>query len=455
MSERSPRYSFGPFLLVPAERQLFREGRPVALTPRSYDVLVLLAQQPGHLLSKEELLDGAWPGVVVEENALSVAVSRLRAALGEAGQGLIETVPGRGYRLLGPVERLSDDEHGWAASRGPRLEDVLPSVSHAGDGVAPANPPVIATDPPVRVERVVALLAAGFLVILVALMLSAGKQPARTAIREPVPEALQAYRRGRAIWELRAPDMDTALREFKLAADLDPDFALAHLGEAQVYAFIYRSGEEAEGALDRALELDSTLGEAWATRAFVRAFQYWDWDGAERAFSRALQLEPQNVTTLQWLAALSVVQRRLPEAEVLLQRALSRAPDYATLHADVCELRYFRRDLEGARVACERARALEPTHTTAARYLELIELASPEGRGELERRLRSDQRYAWDDFYMARLFAYAGMRDSTLAAVESVVQARYFVAPFLNPDGHFDFVRDDPRWVTAMSAMGL
>ena len=60
------RLAFGPFELDPAERQLFRGGRPVALAPRSFDLLAVLVARAGHLVTKGELLERAWPGVVVE-----------------------------------------------------------------------------------------------------------------------------------------------------------------------------------------------------------------------------------------------------------------------------------------------------------------------------------------------------------------------------------------------------
>lgn len=101
--------AFGPFRLDPAQRRLIRvtgEGEePVALGTRALDLLLLLARRPGALVSKDELIDATWPGVVVEENNLSVQISALRRALGDGQDGvrLIETVPGRGYRFLAAV----------------------------------------------------------------------------------------------------------------------------------------------------------------------------------------------------------------------------------------------------------------------------------------------------------------------------------------------------------------
>jgi tetratricopeptide (TPR) repeat protein len=290
----------------------------------------------------------------------------------------------------------------------------------------------------------------------------AGRRPdapgpaAAASARTPPAEALLAYRRGRARWEARRGEaMTDALYQFRLATALDPTFAAAYVGEAQVYAFGARTGPAAEAALARALALDSTLAAAWATRGFVRAFQRWDWAGAERAFARAVALDPDDATTLQWLASLRMVQRRLPEAEAALRRALALQPDRAALHADLCEALYYRRDWAGARAACARALALDPAHPFAQNHRRWAHVAGPGGRAAAARWLDSARVQPLDDAALARLHARLGARDSALAHVERAVAARMFVAPFLHPDPVFDPLRGDPRWRAAMGRVGL
>src|SRR6185295_17611286 len=86
--------AFGRFELHPANRQLLMDGRPVALGARAFDVLCALIDNRERLVTKKELLDLAWPGLVVEENNLQVQVSTLRKVL---GQSALATIPGRGY----------------------------------------------------------------------------------------------------------------------------------------------------------------------------------------------------------------------------------------------------------------------------------------------------------------------------------------------------------------------
>jgi len=89
---------FGRFELQPRERRLLVDGAPAALGARAFDLLLAMAARPGQLVTKSELLDEVWPGVVVEEANLSVQVSSLRKVL---GGDLIATIPGRGYRFTG------------------------------------------------------------------------------------------------------------------------------------------------------------------------------------------------------------------------------------------------------------------------------------------------------------------------------------------------------------------
>ena len=89
-------YRFGSIEIQPHERRLIVDGAEVALGARALDVLVALAERAGSLVSKNDLLERVWPGVVVEENNLQVHVSTLRKLL---GPNAIATIPGRGYRF--------------------------------------------------------------------------------------------------------------------------------------------------------------------------------------------------------------------------------------------------------------------------------------------------------------------------------------------------------------------
>ncbi len=123
-------FLFGPFRLDPSSRSLTRDGTPVPLSARAFDVLQLLLRRGGSIVTRDEILAEVWRGVTVEENNLTVQVSALRRALGDGpgGAPVILTVPNQGYRVAGPVRRVGPDV---PAARedgaGPKADDTAPA----------------------------------------------------------------------------------------------------------------------------------------------------------------------------------------------------------------------------------------------------------------------------------------------------------------------------------------
>jgi predicted ATPase/DNA-binding winged helix-turn-helix (wHTH) protein len=124
-------YRFGSVEIRPSERQVLVEGRPAALGSRAFDVLLALVERRDRVVTKNELLDLAWPGLVVEENNLQAQVSALRRVLGPQA---IATIPGRGYRFTIaeqaalPVTKAPGVEPGAPLSR-PATERRLPRLA--------------------------------------------------------------------------------------------------------------------------------------------------------------------------------------------------------------------------------------------------------------------------------------------------------------------------------------
>lgn len=106
-------YEFDGFQLNPAERLLVRDGMPVPLTPKAFEMLVILVSNSGRLLTKDELMRAVWSDAVVEENNLDKNISALRRALGERGteRKIIETVRGHGYRFNATVTEIVADRN--------------------------------------------------------------------------------------------------------------------------------------------------------------------------------------------------------------------------------------------------------------------------------------------------------------------------------------------------------
>lgn len=100
-------YEFGKFRLYPTERLFLCEGQPVHLQSRAFDTLLILVQNSGHLVQKEELLKTVWEDSFVEENNLTQNIYALRKALN--GENYIETVARHGYRFNGDVRELVEE----------------------------------------------------------------------------------------------------------------------------------------------------------------------------------------------------------------------------------------------------------------------------------------------------------------------------------------------------------
>ena len=96
--------SFGPFRLLPTQFLLLEGGKPVPLGSRALQILIVLLERPGELVSKQELMARVWPNVFVEPANLTVHISALRRMLrdGRDGNRFIINIPGRGYSFVGP-----------------------------------------------------------------------------------------------------------------------------------------------------------------------------------------------------------------------------------------------------------------------------------------------------------------------------------------------------------------
>jgi len=139
-----PLYEFGPFVLDPGERLVRHGAARMELPPRAFDTLLVLVENSGRLLEKDELMRTVWRDTVVEENNLSQVVYLLRKALrdGEDGARYIETVPKRGYRFVAGVRKFEPAEGNGENRRG-ILSFSPPSSSssssnHRGSGLASA-----------------------------------------------------------------------------------------------------------------------------------------------------------------------------------------------------------------------------------------------------------------------------------------------------------------------------
>ena len=136
MNRESDSLRFGAFELDRRSGELLRSGRRLHLTPQAFQLLAVLADRPGQLVTRDEIRQTLWPeGTFVEfHSAMNACVSQIRAALGDrpSSPRFVETLPRRGYRFVAAVERVGC---GAPASTVPAVEARSP-----GSGPPPTSP---------------------------------------------------------------------------------------------------------------------------------------------------------------------------------------------------------------------------------------------------------------------------------------------------------------------------
>ena len=136
-------YAFGPFVLDPVRRLLWRERLPVALTPRAFDLLLLLVDRRHEVVDKDVLLSAIWVDTVVEEATVVRHVSTLRKALHQrpTEHDILVTVPGRGYRFVAEVSELDELPPGLSTIQplAPATNGHRHAADNGDDAAVPGN----------------------------------------------------------------------------------------------------------------------------------------------------------------------------------------------------------------------------------------------------------------------------------------------------------------------------
>lgn len=299
----APIYRFGSFLFDVAEHRLTRAGRTLPVKGKPLQVLHLLVEAAGRLVTRETFVARLWPHVTVEERNLTVQISTLRKVLGDkrSRPSCIETVARAGYRLTLPVHRLTAGE---------AVEQDAP----------PARQPVISPfDWAARLdeEKDWQRLA------------TEAAMPQNGDARQAKAHLLQLQARRRLHLVERVPTLE-ALALFEKALELDPNQAQAHAGLASTYMLLASTRIRhllpvdvattlARASAERALALDGNLGEARTVLGRLEMLYAWDWNGAATSFARGAALSPDSVesaTAHGWfLASMGRHEKALEELE--------------------------------------------------------------------------------------------------------------------------------------------
>jgi Tol biopolymer transport system component/DNA-binding winged helix-turn-helix (wHTH) protein len=154
-------YEFCGFRLTPSEHTLARDGKPVVLSPKAFEILVLFVENPGELISKQNIMQKVWPESYVEESNIQVHISAIRKILGRPE--LIETVPKKGYRFTGQVTEVDKKQERDADLAVP-VDNVVPASGQESGSTARPVESIVVRDR----RRMLAIVGTiGLLVVVV------------------------------------------------------------------------------------------------------------------------------------------------------------------------------------------------------------------------------------------------------------------------------------------------
>ncbi|MDI1243117.1 MAG: FlgO family outer membrane protein [bacterium] len=315
-------------------------------------------------------------------------------------------------------------------------------------------------------------------------------------------DAMRLYQRGRYHWNKRSKEgIVEAQRLFRNAVDMDRNFAAAYVGIADTLIFGFEI-DEAAAAVDRALNLDPNLSEAYATRGFIHMFHGWDWARAESDLKRAIEINPGYATAHQWYASLLMIRGRHEDAKAKLKDALAINPMSYNLLSDLAQAHYYAGDY--ARAAEYGSRALElypdflPAHgilsdvyfqmgendkainekvlqlgllsvepnqtkeqssaamRAADEHLAIYRRVGIEGYWKLiAREPEASSKNANKFISSARAYLNIGEPEKALDLLEKAVSERAFLAPFISADPVWNSMRSDARFKNILGRMNL
>jgi DNA-binding winged helix-turn-helix (wHTH) protein len=308
-------YRFGDFTLDVRERRLMSGHEAVRLSPKAFDVLAVLVQQSGHLVTKNELLARVWPESFVEEGILTVHMSALRKALGDDTRpsSYIETVARSGYRFIAAVTRDETEE----------------------------------------------------------------ERPALYAMTRPV-ELYELVGRGRShLMSASYFELPAADEAFRAAVAIDPTYAPAHAGLARVCCARAAIGmaphqdafTEAKASALRALAMDSGSADAQVALGTVLFLGEWDWPAAEHSLRRALDINPDHTEALLQYASLQEALGRLDEGLRFKQQALARDPRSPGVLVQIAVSYWHQRKYDDTLAWARRALEIDPKHMLASEFI--------------------------------------------------------------------------------------
>jgi DNA-binding winged helix-turn-helix (wHTH) protein len=467
-----PAWRIGRFTFEP-RRHVLRacDGDERRIEPKAAVVLMRLVEGGGRVVTKQELFDAAWPGLIVTDEVLPNAIYQIRRALDDDARSprYVETIPKVGYRLVASVTRHDAQQ----------LDHAPPEERPVNDS---ADPSRAMLRPPVRAPRAAVLAGAVLLLVLtVALTLASTLDPAgwRAApgptapSRSIGPEDLVA--RGWAVLDESLPGAGaeaTALASAALRARPDDVDAWALLAES--WCARAATGEvaaalaygRARRAAARALAIDPDHPGALRASAAARWLGEWDWRGAESDLAAALEADSHDARSRARYAELLLMQGRTEDAQRAAARAVETDPRSIAVRLTAGLVAWMSGDLELAARHYRTVLARRPDHPAARASLAKVERppapparaapSEPEGQEVQEERLAAlAAKGRVRAGHLALWFAEAGRPDEAFEWLDRAIAERDATVLFFRFDPRWDRWRDHPRYRTAMATAGL
>jgi DNA-binding winged helix-turn-helix (wHTH) protein/Tfp pilus assembly protein PilF len=474
------RYSVRDLLVEVDTRRVLRGGEELHLTELSFDVLVVLLRRAPGVVSKRQLMNEVWQGLVVEPDTIKKRITLLRESLadGERQDPLIRVIRGRGYAINAPVERLN-----------------AKSLHQGGKW----------RRPPAALTWMV-LFALGLTLAAVMLLRdNAGEQSADFAAKpaakqNPVisnadidPLAYQAYLEGRML-RRTTNGLAQAIAALERAIDIEPGFAAAYaelslckLSNSGRGMIDQRPSEldAARRLSQRALELDPRLPLAYAVASAVATVD-WNWTRAEALLQKGLSISPDDEYLLAYQARMAsirgdtdtaitlsmpLVERRVTEPGLHFSQgnhyyragryreaidsyrdALKLSPGQPDAHLGIGRIRALQGDPDGAL----REMAFEPHPDCQLYGLVIAHTAAgnePAASSILEKFIaRGAER---DAYRIGALHAYRGDLNEAFGSLDLAYELRDSRLAKIKTDPLLSSIRDDPRYVELLARMKL
>ncbi len=380
---------------------------------------------------------------------------------------------GQRVRITAQLIEASTDQHLWAESYERDFRDVLSLQSAIAREIAGQ---VHATLTPQESERL-------------------------TNSRRVNPEAHEQYLMGRYHWNKRSESgVKKALVHFQRAIEIDPTYAHGYAGLADSYNILgyyntlspneaYTKGK---AAAQKALALDDTLAEPYASIAVVKRDFEWDWTGAMELFRKAIELNPGYTEAYHWRSTLLCMLGRSDEALQEKAKALAMDPLSVVIQTDLARMYYFNRDYDRAIKQYRSALEMDPNFSSAHLWLAFVyeqtgEFDQALAELEIGKTLAGDSIYAQaklgqglalagkerqarsvleelvliskdkyvSPYDMALIHLGLNEKEMALARLEEALEHRSIWMGYLKVEPQWDAVRDESRFQELLKQVGL